>query len=122
MSGTGKKILIFEDNHNIALLLRTFFERKNYQVRLVEDGVDAVAVAQEFSPHLILMDIIMPGKNGIAACTDLRREGITTPIVMLTSKSFDDDRKRAIEAGANAYVLKPFDPKKLENVIIPLLS
>ena len=122
MSGNGKKILIFEDNRNISLLLRTFFERRNYIVRLSEDGVDAVPLAKEFLPHLILMDIIMPGKSGLEAVVDLRREGVTVPIVILTSKSYDDDRKRALEAGANAYVLKPFDPKNLEQIITPLLS
>ena len=122
MSGNGRKILIFEDNRNISLLLRTFFERRNYIVRLSEDGVDAVPLAKEFLPHLILMDIIMPGKSGLEAVVDLRREGVTVPIVILTSKSYDDDRKRALEAGANAYVLKPFDPKNLEQIITPLLS
>jgi DNA-binding response OmpR family regulator len=122
MPGPSKKILIFEDNNSIALLLRTFFERRNYVVRLGEDGVDAVAMAKEFGPDLIIMDLIMPGKDGIEACGDLRREGITTPVVMLTSKPFEDDEKRARAAGANAYVLKPFEPKKLEGVITPLLQ
>ena len=122
MPGTGKRILIFEDNINISLLLRTYFERNRYEVRLAEDGVDAVSLAKDFGPHLILMDIIMPGKGGLEAVSDLRREGVTAPIVMLTSKSYEEDRKRALEAGANAFILKPFSPKKLEEVITPLLT
>jgi DNA-binding response OmpR family regulator len=121
MPADGKKILIFEDNPTIALLLRTFFERRKYQVKLLGDGVEAVEAARDFAPDLILMDVIMPGKDGIETCTDLRREGVTTPVVMLTSKAYEDDKERGIAAGANAYLLKPFDPKKLEEVIAPLL-
>jgi DNA-binding response OmpR family regulator len=122
MSTVGKRILVFEDNDNISMLLRTFLEGRQYVVKIGEDGVDAVALAKDFKPDLIIMDIIMPGKDGIEACTDLRREGITTPVVMLTSKSYDEDKKRALAAGANAYVLKPFAPKTLEGVIVPLLG
>lgn len=118
----GKKILIFEDNKNISLLLRTYFERRSYEVRLEEDGVEAVRLAKEFGPDLILMDLIMPGKGGFEAIAELRREGVTTPVVVLSSKAFEDDRKRAIDAGANAFMAKPFDPRKLEEVIMPLLS
>jgi len=121
MTGTGRRILIFEDNTNIQAILNLFFKKRGYEVRLADDGVDAVPIAKEFDPELILMDIIMPGKDGIEACTDLRREGILTPIVILTSKNFQEDADRATAAGANAYLLKPFDPKKLEEVIAPLL-
>ncbi len=122
MLGDGKKILIFEDNPTIALLLRTFFERRRYAVKLCEDGTEAVKAVREYAPNLIIMDVIMPGKDGIEACTDLRREGVRTPIIILSSKAYEDDKQRGLAAGANAYLLKPFDPKKLEEIIAPLLS
>ncbi|MBI3553177.1 MAG: response regulator [Elusimicrobia bacterium] len=118
---SGKRILIFEDSPSIQFLLRSFFEKRGYKIRLEESGVDAVAAAKDFEPGLILMDIIMPGKSGIEACHDLREQGITTPIVLLSSKSHDDDQERGLAAGANAFVAKPFNPKKLEEIIAPLI-
>ncbi len=122
MPSEGPRILIFEDNPSIQILLRIFLQKRGFTVKIAGDGTDAVALARDFKPELILMDIIMPGKDGIEACTDLRRESIQTPIIMLTSKSFEDDQKRGLAAGANAYLRKPFDPQKLEEVIAPLLN
>ena len=122
MSGLGKKILVFDDNQSIRTLLRFFFQKRNYDVRMEPDATDAVAVTKEYKPDLILMDVIMPGKDGFAAVAELRREGIATPIIMLTSKSFDDDKTRGLAAGATVYMLKPFNPKELEAAMLPLLG
>ena len=118
----GRRILIFEDNPNIQVLLKVFFSRRGYEPLIFEDPIAAVPLAQEHAPALILMDIIMPGKDGVSACADLRRAGVTTPVVMLTSKDLADDRERAKKAGANGYLLKPFNPSEIEAAVQPFLK
>lgn len=122
MPDGAKTVLIFEDNTNIQLLLRLFFQKRGFQTHVSGDGVDAVALAERHRPDLIIMDVIMPGKDGIEACADLRRAGVSTPVVMLTSKAFNDDKDFAMKAGANAYLLKPINPADLEAAIHTLLG
>ncbi|MFI5344896.1 MAG: response regulator transcription factor [Elusimicrobiota bacterium] len=124
ISGDGRKkrVVIFEDNPSIQQLLKFFFQKRGYVAAVFEDGVDAVANIQAHSPALIMMDLIMPGKDGIEACADIRRAGITTPILMLTSKAIEADRERALAAGANGYLLKPFNPTDLEAALSSLLA
>ena len=122
MADEPKRVLVFEDNPSLQALLRAYFKRRHFDVRIAGDGVDAIAQVQDFLPALIVMDLIMPGKDGIEACTDLRGAGITTPIVMLTSKNYADDMRRSLAAGANAYLLKPFDPLQLDRTIAPLIG
>jgi DNA-binding response OmpR family regulator len=119
---TGKQILIFEDNPSIAMLLKLFCERRGLKSFVFEDAVDAVEMARRHAPDLILMDIIMPGKDGVQACRELRGAGIGTPVLMLTSKNYEEDRRRALDAGADGFLLKPFNPAKLEEAIRPLLK
>lgn len=118
----NKKILVCEDNPHIQLLLKIFFEKRGWTPVVVPDGMEALAAAREHEPVLVVMDIIMPGKDGIAACRELREAGVTVPIVMLTSKDLPDDRKRAEKAGATAFLSKPFNPQQLQAVIAPLLN
>lgn len=117
-----RKALIFEDTPSIRKLLDIFFQKRGFATVLAEDGVDAVALAQQHAPDIIVMDVIMPGKDGIEAVRDLRAAGVKTPIVMMTSKAYADDRDRALGAGATIYMLKPFNPAKLEETIRPLLE
>ena len=117
-----KKVLIFEDNPSLQTLVRVFFQKRKFEVSIVGDGTEAVAEASAFKPDLIVMDVIMPGKGGIEACGDLRRAGVKTPIVMLTSKNYKDDEQRGLAAGADIYLLKPFDPQQLDKAIAPLLG
>ena len=116
------KVLIFEDNQNIQILLKYFFQKRGFTVHVAGDGVDAVPLVQEHRPDLIMMDIIMPGKDGIEACGDLRQAGVKIPIVFLTSKAFAEDEQFARKAGADAYLLKPFNAVQLEATITPLLK
>ncbi|MFA6002977.1 MAG: response regulator [Elusimicrobiota bacterium] len=117
-----RTVLIFEDNKNIQLLLRIFFQKKGFEANVSDDAVDAVALAKQYRPDIIFMDLIMPGKDGIEACSDLRLAGVKTPIVVLTSKSVSEDKARALQAGADAYLLKPFNPAEIEAAIRPLLQ
>ncbi|PIR18648.1 MAG: response regulator [Elusimicrobia bacterium CG11_big_fil_rev_8_21_14_0_20_64_6] len=121
MNNPQKKILVFEDNTSIQSLLKFFFQKRGVDIRIEGDGTAAVALALEFRPDLILMDYIMPGKDGVEALTDLRQAGVTVPIIMLSSKSFPADMERARAAGATAYLVKPFNPKELEAAIKPYL-
>jgi DNA-binding response OmpR family regulator len=122
MDASGRVVLIFEDNSSIRNLLTFFFKKLGFAAVTAEDGTEAVELARRHSPALITMDMIMPGKDGLEAVGDLRRAGVTAPIVMLTSKAFAPDRDRALAAGANAYLLKPFNPADLEAVIRPLIA
>jgi len=116
------KVLVFEDNPNIQILLKYFFQKRGFEVHLAGDGVDAVPLVHEHRPDLIVMDIMMPGKDGIEACGDLRWAGIKVPIVMLTAKAYAEDKESAIKAGANAFLRKPFNAAQLEAAIAPLLK
>lgn len=117
-----RRILVFEDNPSLQTLLRLFFTKRGFEVQVEDDAVDAVADVARFQPALIIMDLIMPGKDGLQACVELRQSGVKAPIVMLTSKNLAEDRDRCLAAGANAYILKPFDPKTLDQVLTPLLA
>ena len=119
---SDKKVLIFEDNPSLQTLLKVYFQKRKFEVKIVGDGTEAVAEEASFKPALIVMDLIMPGKDGIEACGDLRKAGVKTPIVMLTSKNYKDDINRGMAAGANAYLLKPFDPQQLDQTIGPLIG
>jgi DNA-binding response OmpR family regulator len=116
-----RKVVIFEDNPEIQFLLKIFFKKRGFEIHAADDGTNAVAMAQQHQPDIILMDLIMPGKGGIEACQDLRQAGINIPILVLTSKAYAEDKDLAAKAGANAFLIKPFDPTTLEAAILPLL-
>ncbi|HAH06639.1 MAG TPA: hypothetical protein DCM05_08965 [Elusimicrobia bacterium] len=122
MADEKKVVCIFEDNLDIQLLLKIFFTKRGYQPVITGDGVEAVAVVKKHSPILIMMDVIMPGKDGIEACKELRESGVATPIVILTSKAYSEDKERGLAAGANAYLYKPFNPSDLDATVRPLLG
>lgn len=117
-----KKVLVFEDNASIQTLLKFFFQKRGVETRIEGDGTEAVPLVLDYHPDLILMDYIMPGKDGVETVMDLRRAGVSTPIVMLTSKAFPADRARAQQAGVTAYLTKPFDPTQLEAAVKPYLA
>lgn len=117
-----KSILVFDDDTDLQALLTLYFEPRGYRILTTSDGTGAIELAKTHKPDVIVMDTLMPGKGGLEACRDLRRAGIATPIVMLTSKDLEEDKRRALEAGANAFQSKPFNPKELEVVIRSLLA
>jgi twitching motility two-component system response regulator PilG len=121
VTGPKKAVVIFEDSVTIRELLRFFFTKRGYAAQVYVDGTDAVARVREHSPSLIMMDLMMPDCDGFQACAEIRRAGIATPIVVLTSKADAADRARALAAGANAYLVKPFRPGEIEATIEPLL-
>ena len=108
-----KKILIIEDEPAISKGLVDLLESENYQATAVFNGEKGYILAKEGNQDLILLDIMLPGKNGMDVCKDLRKDGINTPIIMLTSKKEELDKVLGLELGADDYITKPFSNREL---------
>jgi two-component system alkaline phosphatase synthesis response regulator PhoP len=107
------KILVVEDEPAIAMGLRDDLRLEGFDVEVVGDGLTAERRAREGGLDLIVLDIMLPGKDGLAVCRSLRQAGIATPIVALTAKAQEMDRVLGLEFGADDYVTKPFSPREL---------
>ena len=108
-----KKILIIEDNRDLARLLETHLRDLSFQVDLSFDGPAGLAKAQTDNYDLIILDLMLPGLDGMEICRRLRRQSIYVPILMLTAKSSEVDRVVGLEIGADDYVTKPFSIPEL---------
>jgi two-component system, OmpR family, response regulator len=102
------KLLLVEDDDKIAATVRRGLEAEGFSVSIASNGHDGVWLATEASFDLIVLDIMLPGRNGFEICRDLRDRGSWTPILMLTAKSGDLDEAEALELGADDYLTKPF--------------
>ena len=102
------KLLIVEDDRKIAAVVKRGLEAEGYTVEVAFDGPDGLWLATESSFDLIVLDIMLPGRNGFQVCADLRAAGNWTPILMLTAKDGDLDEAEALDAGADDYLTKPF--------------
>ncbi|MGH9387024.1 MAG: response regulator transcription factor [Vicinamibacterales bacterium] len=107
------RILIVEDDPDIALGLEQDLRLEGYQVEAVGDGLTAIERAEAGSFDLILLDVMLPGKDGFEVCRELRRSKIQTPIILLTAKSHEAEKILGLELGADDYVTKPFSPMEL---------
>ncbi len=107
------KILIVEDEPAIAMGLRDDLALEGFVVEVAGDGASAEDLARDGGVDLILLDVMLPKKDGFAVCRSLRESGIATPIVMLTARSQEIDRVVGLELGADDYVTKPFSPREL---------
>ena len=108
----SKRALIVEDDANIAELLRLYLGRDGFEVMIVSDGARAENSFDLFTPDLVLLDIMLPGKDGWQICRDLRKK-TGVPIIMLTAKGETADKVSGLEMGADDYVTKPFEVKEL---------
>jgi DNA-binding response OmpR family regulator len=110
-----KKVLIADDEPNIVMSLQFLMEHEGYEVRTVADGEAALEAVREFRPDLVLLDVMMPRRNGYEICRAVRAtpelEGIK--VVMLTAKGRDIDAEKGLALGADSYVTKPFATKEL---------
>ena len=115
------KILVIEDEPGIAFSLETDLETEGYEVALVDDGAKAVprALAEPFD--LILLDVMLPNKDGFEICRQLRHQGLKTPIILLTAKTHEAEKILGLDVGADDYVTKPFSPRELRARIRALL-
>jgi len=111
------RVLLTEDNPVNALLARTLLARAGCNVHRASSGEEAIAAAESAYFDLILMDVRMPGLDGLAATRRLRARGIATPIVALTANAFDEDRRACLDAGMNDFLSKPLDPRALQAIL-----
>jgi two-component system alkaline phosphatase synthesis response regulator PhoP len=105
-------ILVVDDEPKIVKLARDYLERANFQVISAGDGVTALATARHERPDLIVLDLNLPGMDGLDVCRALRRES-DVPIIMLTARVEETDRLIGLELGADDYIVKPFSPREL---------
>ena len=103
-----KRILIIEDDPAITKGLTDALKGEHFEVVTEEDGEKGYKFAQNENIALIILDLMLPSKNGMEICADLRKKGINTPILMLTSKKEEIDKVLGLEIGADDYVTKPF--------------
>jgi two-component system alkaline phosphatase synthesis response regulator PhoP len=108
----GKKVLVVDDDEKTVELVKLYLNRDGYRVITAYDGNDALKLARENQPDLIVLDLMLPGINGLEICRILREES-DVPIIMLTALTTDDDRLKGLDIGADDYVTKPFSPREL---------
>ena len=107
------RILVVEDEPGIAFALEADLQSEGYSVRVASTGDDALRLARGESFDLVLLDVMLPGKDGFEVCRELRRSGCRMPIVLLTAKSQEAEKVMGLELGADDYVTKPFSPREL---------
>jgi DNA-binding response OmpR family regulator len=115
------RILVVEDEPGIALGLEDDLKMEGYEVEVISDGAVASRRAREATFDLILLDIMLPGKDGFEVCRELRRAGLRIPILMLTAKTQEAEKVMGFELGADDYVTKPFSTRELRARIKALL-
>ena len=106
------KLLIVDDDPNICDLLRLYFENEGYKVKTANNGVDGLATFKLYEPDLVLLDIMMPKKDGWQVCREIR-EISPKPVIMITAKGEVFDKVLGLELGADDFIVKPFDMKEL---------
>ena len=102
-------VLIIEDDARIANWLKVYFERAGYSAEVTHNGESGLDLARTLTPDLIVLDLTLPGLDGVQLCRMLRRES-DVPIIMLTAREAHADRVIGLESGADDYIVKPFDP------------
>ena len=109
------RILLVEDDQALTELLAFHFKREEFEVQITGDGDEALLIAKESPPDLVILDWMIEGVSGIEVCRRLRRltETANVPIIMLTARGEEADRIRGLETGADDYVTKPFSPREL---------
>ena len=107
-----QKILIVDDDNNIAELISLYLTKECYDTEIVNDGEDALTAFEQYNPNLILLDLMLPGIDGYQVCREVRAKA-NVPIIMLSAKGEIFDKVLGLELGADDYIMKPFDSKEL---------
>lgn len=109
----GNRLLIVEDDAELASILSAYLRQDNFDVRTEGRGDRAVARVMQEQPDIIVLDLMLPGKNGFAICRELRAANVSSPIVILTAKDEPIDEVLGLELGADEYIVKPAEPRVL---------
>ncbi|HKG90498.1 MAG TPA: response regulator transcription factor [Gemmatimonadaceae bacterium] len=117
----GTRLLIIEDNRNLALGLRTAFSLEGYEVDVAADGEAGLLQARYANPAAIILDLMLPKRDGYQVLAALRQAGIVTPVVILTARTEEADKLRGFRSGADDYVTKPFSILELSARVEALL-
>lgn len=119
-----KKLLIVDDEPNIAISVEFLMRREGYQVSLAKDGCEGLARIREWKPDLVLLDVMMPKMDGFQVCKAVREDAALadTLIVMLTAKGREAEVEKGLSMGADAYIPKPFSTSELVNKVNSLLE
>ncbi|TAL08860.1 MAG: response regulator transcription factor [Nitrospirae bacterium] len=119
----ARKILIIEDERDILDLVRHYLEKEGFRARTAADGTAGLAAVRQEHPDLIVLDLMLPGLDGLELCKKIRADPATalTPVIMLTAKAEESDKIVGLELGADDYLTKPFSPKELVARIKALL-
>lgn len=112
MDGKIAKVLIVDDDVNIAEVIKMYLENSGYSTRVSNDGREAQDAFNEYKPDIVLLDIMLPSVDGIDVLKWIRKDN-TTPVIMLTAKGETFDKVLGLELGADDYMVKPFEPKEL---------
>jgi two-component system alkaline phosphatase synthesis response regulator PhoP len=108
----GKRVLVVDDDAKTVELVKLYLKRDGYRVLTAYDGIEALRLAREGHPDLIVLDLMLPGIDGLEVCRTLRNES-DVPVIMLTAKTTDQDKLVGLDLGADDYVTKPFSPREL---------
>ncbi len=106
------KILVVDDDKHISEVVKLYLEKEGFDVYVAEDGIEAVNKFKSVQPKLVILDIMLPGMDGMQVCNEIRRID-NTPIIMLSAKGEVFDKVLLLELGADDYLVKPFEPKEL---------
>ena len=112
-STSVRRVLVVEDEETLALGVRDALELAGFQVELAHDGLQALGRIREARPDLVVLDLMLPGMNGLEVLETLRQERLQTRVLILTALADEDDLIRGFEAGADDYMKKPFSPREL---------
>ena len=107
------KILVVEDEPGIAFALEADLQGEGYDVTVASTGDEGLRLAKGGSFDLVLLDVMLPGRDGFEVCRDLRRANVRTPIILLTARTHDAEKVLGLELGADDYVTKPYNPREL---------
>jgi DNA-binding response OmpR family regulator len=119
----ASRVLIADDEPNIVTALEFLMKQQGYETRVARDGDEALAEVESFRPDLVLLDVMLPRRNGFEVCQKLRADGWTDlRIVMLTAKGRDVEIEKGLALGADAYVTKPFSTGELVERVAGLLE
>ena len=112
-NASGKTILIVEDDPHAAEISRLYLARDGHEVTVSHDGQEGLKLARESSPDLIVLDLMLPGIDGLEICRRLREEKNDVPVIMLTARVDEADKLSGLDYGADDYITKPFSPREL---------